>query len=65
VDITATFKVKAQALAAHGGTQPIAGHFGPMAETLARLWGARIGVPYAEAFTAIPVLGRLPATARL
>lgn len=62
VDITATFEVKAHALAAHSGTQPITGHFGPMAETLGRLWGARIGVPYAEAFTAIPVLGRLPAT---
>jgi LmbE family N-acetylglucosaminyl deacetylase len=65
VDITATFEVKTQALAVHGGTQPIAGHFGPMAETLGRLWGARIGVPYAEAFTAVPVLGRLPAAARL
>lgn len=65
IDITATFEIKAQALAAHGGTQPIAGHFGPMAETLGRLWGARIGVPYAEAFTALPVLGRLPAAARL
>lgn len=65
VDITAAFEVKTQALAAHGGTQPVATHFGPMAETLGRLWGARIGVPYAEAFTAIPVLGRLPATARL
>lgn len=65
VDITATFEVKAQALAAHGGTQPITGHFGPMAETLARLWGARIGARYAEAFTPIPVLGRLPAAVRL
>jgi N-acetylglucosamine malate deacetylase 1 len=65
VDITATFEIKAQALAAHSGTQPIADHFGPMAETLGRLWGGRIGVPYAEAFTAIPVLGRLPATIRL
>ncbi len=65
VDITATFEVKAKALAAHGGTQPITGHFGPMAENLARLWGARIGARYAEAFTPIPVLGRLPATARL
>jgi N-acetylglucosamine malate deacetylase 1 len=62
--MTATFEVKAQALAAHGGTQPITGQFGPMAETLARLWGARIGARYAEAFTPIPVLGRLPATAR-
>jgi LmbE family N-acetylglucosaminyl deacetylase len=65
VDITATFEVKTRALAAHGGTQPITGHFGPMAEILARLWGARIGTQYAEVFSPIPVLGRLPATARL
>lgn len=65
VDITATFEVKAKALAAHGGTQPIASHFGPVAETLARLWGARIGVRYGKAFMPVPVLGRLPAAARL
>jgi N-acetylglucosamine malate deacetylase 1 len=65
VDITATFETKAQALAAHSGTQPITGHFGPMAETLARLWGARIGARYGEAFTPVPVLGRLPAATRL
>ena len=65
VDITTTFDVKMTALAAHGGTQPIASHFGPMAETLARLWGARIGTRYAEAFTPIPVLGRMPAAPRL
>jgi N-acetylglucosamine malate deacetylase 1 len=65
VDITATFDVKMTALAAHGGTQPITSHFGPMAETLARLWGARIGTRYAEAFTPIPVLGRLPAAPHL
>ena len=46
VDITATFEVKAKALAARGGTQPITGHFGPMAETLARLWGARTGARF-------------------
>jgi LmbE family N-acetylglucosaminyl deacetylase len=65
VDITATFEAKARALAAHAGTQPISGHFGPMAETLARLWGGRIGARYAEAFTSVPVLGRLPAAVRL
>jgi LmbE family N-acetylglucosaminyl deacetylase len=65
VDVTTTFETKMRALAAHGGTQPIAEHFGPMAENLARLWGARIGVAYAEAFTAIPVLGRLPGALHL
>jgi N-acetylglucosamine malate deacetylase 1 len=65
VDITATFETKTRALAAHNGTQPVTGHFGPMADTLARLWGTRIGVPYGEAFTPVPVLGRLPATLRL
>ena len=48
VDITATFEMKARALAAHNRTQPITGHFGPMAGTLARLWGARIGLPCGE-----------------
>lgn len=53
------------ALTAHAGTQPIEDHFGPMGDTLFRLWGARIGVPRAEAFTPVPVLARVPATARL
>jgi N-acetylglucosamine malate deacetylase 1 len=65
IDITGTWEQKRTALSAHAGTQPIADHFGPMADTLSRLWGARIGVPRAEAFTPIPVLGRVPATARL
>jgi N-acetylglucosamine malate deacetylase 1 len=65
IDITSTYEQKCTALAAHAGTQPIEDHFGPMAETLSRLWGARIGVPRAEAFTPVPVLGRVPATARL
>ena len=65
IDITATFDLKLRALAAHGGTQPIEEHFGPMADNLARLWGARIGVPYAEAFTPVPVLGRLPGRTQL
>ena len=65
IDITSTYEQKCAALAAHAGTQPIEDHFGPMADTLSRLWGARIGVPRAEAFTPVPVLGRVPATARL
>jgi N-acetylglucosamine malate deacetylase 1 len=65
IDITTTYEIKMRALAAHSRTQPISEHFGPMAETLARLWGARIGVRYAEAYTPVPVLGRLPATPHL
>jgi N-acetylglucosamine malate deacetylase 1 len=65
VDITATFHVKEQALATHDGTQPVTTHFGPMAATLGRLWGSRIGTRYGEAFTPVPVLGRLPAASRL
>ena len=65
IDITSTYEQKRAALAAHAGTQPIEDHFGPMADTLSRLWGARIGVPRAEGFTPVPVLGRVPATARL
>ena len=65
IDITSTYEQKSAALAAHTGTQPIEDHFGPMADILSRLWGARIGVPRAEAFTPIPILGRVPATARL
>ncbi|MFD9963983.1 PIG-L deacetylase family protein [Amycolatopsis sp. NPDC058986] len=60
VDITDTYNIKQRALAAHA-SQPITEHFGPMAETLARLWGNRIGVRYAENFTPLPVLGRLSA----
>jgi LmbE family N-acetylglucosaminyl deacetylase len=57
IDITSTWEQKRRALAAHAGTQPIENHFGPMADTLSRLWGARVGVPRAEAFTPVPVLG--------
>jgi LmbE family N-acetylglucosaminyl deacetylase len=64
IDITSTWPAKMSALRAHS-SQPVRTHFGPMAETLARLHGARIGVTYAEAFRAIPVLGRIPATANL
>ncbi|MFV2098975.1 hypothetical protein ACFHW1_26450 [Micromonospora sp. LOL_014] len=52
---------KITALAVHQ-SQPITEHFGPMAETLARLHGGRAGVRYAEAFAPVPVLGRLPTT---
>ncbi|WP_407915982.1 PIG-L deacetylase family protein [Kitasatospora sp. NE20-6] len=64
VDVTATFHTKIAALREHA-SQPIDDHFGPMAEHLGRLWGARIGTPYAEAFTAVPVLGRLPGATQL
>jgi N-acetylglucosamine malate deacetylase 1 len=65
IDITPTYEQKRRALAAHSGTQPIEEHFGPMADDLSRLRGARIGVPRAEAFTPVPVLGRLPGMPRL
>ncbi|MBB5856370.1 PIG-L deacetylase family protein [Amycolatopsis umgeniensis] len=64
IDITDTYDRKQRALAAHA-SQPIADHFGPMAETLARLWGSRTGRDYAENFVPLPVLGRLPATPAL
>lgn len=60
IDITGTWKTKIAALQAHE-SQPILNHFGPMSDTLARLHGSRIGVTRAEAFRAVPVLGRLPA----
>ncbi|WP_229694304.1 hypothetical protein [Lentzea pudingi] len=62
--ITTTWATKQRALVAHG-SQPIAEHFEPMAENLARLWGARIGVDHAENFVPLPVLGRLPAAVTL
>ncbi|MEU6974063.1 hypothetical protein AB0A71_41380 [Kitasatospora aureofaciens] len=64
VDATATFDTKLAALREHA-SQPIEQHFGPMAETLGRLWGARIGTRYAEAFTAVPILGCLPGATHL
>jgi len=36
-----------------------------MAANLSRLWGARIGVSRADAFTPVSVLGRLPGRRRL
>ncbi|MGV9263821.1 PIG-L deacetylase family protein [Kitasatospora sp. NPDC003701] len=64
VDATATFDTKMAALSEHA-SQPIAQHFGPMAETLGRLWGARIGAACGEAFTAVPILGCLPGATHL
>ncbi|MFI0424554.1 PIG-L deacetylase family protein [Spongiactinospora sp. 9N601] len=61
IDISTTFTTKMRALAVHR-SQPIDEHFGPMAENLARLHGGRIGTAYGEAFTPVPVLGRLPAS---
>lgn len=62
VDITDSYSTKMRALATHE-SQPINEHFGPMAEVLARLWGGRSGVQYAENFVPVPLLGRLPAAA--
>lgn len=64
IDVSDTWETKMRALAVHS-SQPIAEHFGPMAETLGRLWGSRIGARYGENFTPIPVLGRVPAAATL
>ncbi|MGH3622789.1 MAG: PIG-L deacetylase family protein [Sciscionella sp.] len=64
IDITATYAIKKRALAAHV-SQPITDHFGPMAENLARLWGHRIGMRYAENFLPLPILGHLPAATTL
>ncbi|NKQ55593.1 GlcNAc-PI de-N-acetylase [Amycolatopsis sp. K13G38] len=64
IDVTDTWDIKMQALAAHA-SQPIAEHFGPMAETLGRLWGSRIGARYGENFAPLPVLGRVPAATTL
>ncbi len=63
IDVTQTFAAKMQALGMHT-SQPL-DHFAPMAERLARSWGARIGTNYAEAFDPIPVLGRLPSAQHL
>lgn len=64
IDITNQWPTKIAALQAHR-SQPILDHFGPMADTLSRLHGMRIGTPRAEAFRPMPVLGRLPATEAL
>lgn len=64
VDVSATFEQKMHALGEHA-SQPIAEHFAPMARNLGALWGGRIGAGHAEAFTPLPILGRLPGTPRL
>ena len=64
IDVSATFATKMRALHQHR-SQPIVEHFAPMAETLGRSWGARIGVQYAENFVPVPVLGRIPASSHL
>ncbi|MFJ1708718.1 PIG-L deacetylase family protein [Kitasatospora sp. NPDC088346] len=64
VDVSDTFDTKLQALRCHK-SQPIDDHFGPMAEDMGRMWGRRSGATYAEAFTALPVLGRLPSASHL
>jgi len=62
----ATTRCAGQRTAGHGTTVlPIEEHFGPMAANLSRLWGARIGVSRADAFTPVSVLGRLPGRRRL
>jgi N-acetylglucosamine malate deacetylase 1 len=65
IDATATWDTKMQALACHHGTQPINGHFAPMAEALGRLHGRRIERAYGEAFRSLPILGRMPETVDL
>ncbi|MFF4648088.1 PIG-L deacetylase family protein [Streptomyces sp. NPDC001389] len=64
VDTSDTFDQKMRALAQHA-SQPITDRFGPMAENLGALWGGRIGTARGEAFQPLPILGWLPATARL
>ncbi|MCE0540747.1 PIG-L family deacetylase [Kineosporia rhizophila] len=64
VDATSHWPTKIAALQAHT-SQPIAEHFGPMAEALGRLHGARIETAYGEAFRSLPLLGRLPAAGHL
>jgi LmbE family N-acetylglucosaminyl deacetylase len=64
IDVTEQWRTKLAALHAHK-SQPIVDHFGPMAEAQSVLHGRRIGAAYAEAFRALPVLGRLPASATL
>lgn len=64
IDVTDHWSTKIGALRAHA-SQPILDHFGPMADTLSRLHGMRIGARRAEAFRPLPVLGRVPAAASL
>lgn len=59
VDVTDQWPTKMAALEAHK-SQPILEYFGPMADTLSRLHGMRIGTARAEGFYPMPILGRLP-----
>ncbi len=58
VDISSTFDLKLRALRAHE-SQPL-DHFVEMAKRIGAQWGARIGTAWAEAFSPLPILGRLP-----
>lgn len=60
IDVSAHWRTKLDALRSHT-SQPILDHFGPMADALGKLHGRRINAAYAEAFRAMPILGRLPA----
>ncbi|MFY1614692.1 PIG-L deacetylase family protein [Micromonospora sp. WMMD736] len=64
VDVGDQWPTKLDALRSHT-SQPILDHFGPMAEALGKLHGRRINAAYAEAFRAVPILGRLPAATGL
>jgi|SRR5215469_1940721 len=63
IDIDHTFETKVRALSRHK-SQPCE-YFSQMVERQARLWGARIGCCWAEAFDPVPVLGIVPARALL
>lgn len=63
VDVSAVFAQKLRALECHR-SQPLE-HFLPMAKRLGAMWGARIGVQWAEAFDPVPILGRLPGAVEL
>lgn len=58
VDVSEAFETKLAALRCHT-TQPL-DHFSAMAGRQGAWWGARIGCEHAEAFDAMPLLGRLP-----
>ena len=63
VDVTTTFDTKLSALRSHQSQNLL--HFEAMAKRMAAFWGGRIGVPWAEAFDSVPVLGRVPGVVHL
>jgi len=63
VNIEETFDSKMTALGKHA-SQPLE-HFSDMAQRQARVWGARIGVRWGEAFDTVPVLGVVPGVEHL